>query len=591
MRLALIQCNPTIGDLRANAAMILARAHEAAEQEADLIVTPELAITGYPPRDLITQEGFVDDARQAILKIAAEMPKRVTLVVGTPWRAHPDAGPSDYDPDERPTNSLVVLRKRKIIARYQKRLLPSYDVFDEDRYFRAGNDPVVIEVDGIRVGLSICEDLWRADDVDADGNGPFRTNRYRDRDDPVTDLVELGAQLILNPSASPFVLGKGMIQRKIITRHIKRHNIAIAAVNQVGANDDLIFDGHSAVFIPSEDGPQLIAAADGFTEQTLIVKLKKPEKNWSKRDELPDPIRESDPMSLLWRALVLGVRDYAHKSGFKSALLGISGGIDSAVTAAIAAAALQPENVLGVLMPSRYSSDHSVTDAQTLAYALKINSITIPISQAHEAMEHTIAPAFAQLGWSEPSGITEENIQSRLRGVITMALSNKGAGLLLTTGNKSELAVGYCTLYGDMNGGLAVLSDVTKVQVYKLARWLNDNHAEAGFEKPPIPVNSIEKPPSAELRPNQRDQDSLPEYEVLDEIVERYVERRQHPRRIIDETGIDWETVARIVRLIDHNEYKRKQMPIGLKVSSVAFGRGRRRPLAQRYRPEQSQDD
>ncbi len=587
MRLALVQFNPTVGALAANAAALLDRIAEAAANNADLVVTPEQAIAGYPARDLINHEEFVADARASLLHLARHMPPGITAVVATPWRAAPDAPPDDFDPRLRTTNSLIVLRNGDIIARYDKRLLPTYDVFDEDRYFRAGDKPVVITVGSLRVGLSICEDLWRADDVDT--ADPISNQRYRNQPDPVQELVSAGAQLIINPSASPFVLGKGMRQRAIIARHVTKHRVAIAAVNQTGANDDLIFDGHSLVMVPGlnpHDDPRIIAAADGFTESILYCDLPDEPAQWPTLPTVADPIATAQPMSLLFRALVLGVRDYAHKTGFKSALLGISGGIDSAVTAAIAAHALGPDNVLGVLMPSRYSSEHSVSDALALAHNISIPSVTIPINHPHDAMAQTLTPAFDQLAWKPLAGLTDENLQSRLRGVITMALSNHGAGLLLTTGNKSELAVGYCTLYGDMNGGLAVLSDVTKVQVYKLARWLNDHHTQAGFDTPPIPENTITKPPSAELRPDQIDQDSLPPYEILDEIIERYVERQEHPRRIIRETGFDPALVANIVRLIDLNEYKRKQMPIGLKVSSIAFGRGRRRPLAQGYRPE-----
>ncbi len=579
MRLALAQINPTVGDIGANARLIEDFAGRARDAGADLVVFPELCLTGYPPKDLLMQEGFVAAAEGVAMELASRVRGSMTIVLGTPLAA-PGGATGVH-------NALVAggpnLRQP---VRYAKRLLPTYDVFDEDRYFVPGTRPVLVPVTSgtgrtTRVGLSICEDLWRGEDVGF-------SHRYQSAADPVNELVNppgepgRGAEVIVNPSASPFLLGKGARHRALLRRHAVQNHVYVAAVNQVGGNDELIFDGHAGVFAP--DGA-LIAAAPGFTEHLLVVDL--PSRAAGAAPALSpvqDPLLDASEGQLLFNALVLGTADYCRKTGFSKVVLGLSGGIDSAVTAVIAAAALGPENVLGVAMPSRYSSPGSLTDAAELAAGLACDFRTISIEEPFSALLHTLAPAFAGF----ESDVTEENMQSRVRGTLLMALSNKFGRLLLTTGNKSELGVGYCTLYGDMNGGLAVLSDVTKQWVYTLARWINDNHASLGPLLrplgPPIPENSITKPPSAELRPNQTDQDSLPPYEQLDEVLERYVERRQSPARIVSETGFDPAMVARVVRLTDLAEFKRKQAAIGLKVTGVAFGSGRRFPIAQRWR-------
>lgn len=589
MRLALVQFNPLVGDVSGNASRALEMIRRAEAQGADLIVLPELALSGYPPRDLLNQEGFAVAVRDAAHDLAVEIGLGPTVVIGAPWRPRSERGiplpdASGFDPRSVLTNSLLVMSDAQITHRYDKRLLPTYDVFDEHRYFMPGVRPVALRVKGIPVGLSVCEDLWKGVDV-----GPEVTayDRY-DRDaDPVAELIDAGARLILNPSASPFVLGKRARQRQIITGHVERNAIAIAAVNQVGGDDDLVFDGHAAVYVPGPDRKaRLIATGERFVEGIVLADLPEDRDEWGDLATIPDPLDTIEPMRDLFDALTLGVRDYIRKTGFSQAIVGLSGGIDSAVTVTVAAAALGPENVLGVAMPSRYSTEHSVTDAEAIAKNLAIRYVEIPIRESHETVERVMRPAYTDLGFPTEEGITEENVQARLRGLIVMALSNKSGAILLNTGNKSELAVGYCTLYGDMNGGLAVLSDVTKIEVYALARWLNANFEQAGFPCPPIPESTITKPPSAELRANQLDQDTLPPYDQLDQIIERYVEKQEHPRRVVKETGLDPALVARIVRLIDLNEYKRKQMPIGLKVSAIAFGRGRRRPLAQGYRPD-----
>lgn len=562
MRLALVQFNAVVGDLAGNAERAAEWVDRARSAGAGLVVFPELALSGYPPRDLLMQEGFLEAARGAAAVLAVRC-GGVTVMVGCPWK----------EGGARTTNSVLVMRDGKIVARYDKRLLPTYDVFDEDRYFEAGDRALVIEVDGVKVGVSICEDLWKGADAGS-------AERYTGRGDPVVDLVAAGATLIVNPSASPFVLGKGARQRAILTRHVEKHGVAVAAVNQVGGNDDLIFDGHAAVYMPAGREARLIAAGPGFEEALVVVDID------ASAAAVADPLLASSDESLLWRALVLGVRDYCRKTGFASCVLGLSGGIDSALTACIAAAALGAGNVLGVGLPSRYSSKGSIDDAEELARRLGVRWRLLPIDRPHGAVEATLGPVWSAIGATSEAGVTEENIQSRIRGLLLMAVSNKTGAILLTTGNKSELAVGYCTLYGDMNGGLAVLSDVTKEQVYRLSRWLNMEFASAGFSGPPIPEASITKAPSAELRPNQTDQDSLPPYEVLDEIIERYVERRQSAARIVRETGFDEATVRRIARLIDTSEYKRRQMATGLKVTGLTFGPGRRWPIAQRYRGE-----
>lgn len=576
MKLALAQINPTIGDMKGNAALVLDAADRCAH--VDLLVCPELCLTGYPPKDLLMHEGFLAEANAAAESLARSLPHGLTVVLGLPLLSASGQGV---------TNSLVAIRGGSIVARYDKRLLPTYDVFDEDRYFVPGSLARVIDVRAgartIRVGLSICEDLWRGEDAGF-------ASRYLDAPDPVAELIHAGARLIINPSASPFVLGKSARHRDILRRHATTHRVHVASVNQVGGNDDLVFDGHSCVIDPAGD---LIAAAKGFESDLLVVELDTESQGSSPRKSTPaPPIADpaaAPPEQLAFHALRLGIADYCRKTGFSSVLLGLSGGIDSALTASLAAAALGPGNVLGVALPGPFSSDHSVEDARDLASRLGIRFEIVQINSAFEAMRPPLDHVFRSLarpalGASLPD-LAEENLQSRLRGVVLMALSNRTGSLVLTTGNKSELAVGYCTLYGDMNGGLAVLSDVSKQLVYRLARFINDRHAQLGFAAPPIPHRSITKPPSAELRPNQTDQDSLPPYDVLDEIIDRYVEHRQHPARITRETAFDAEIVDRVTRMIDLTEYKRAQAATGLKITSVAFGPGRRVPIAQRWRP------
>jgi len=583
MKLALASFNPTVGDIQGNRAGMARMIDRARDAGASLIVFPELSLTGYPPKDLLLQEGFLPDVASKAKALGESSSGGITVVFGAPLPTQVEPGAHDEETVRAGTgiaNSLLAYRDGVLLDYYDKRLLPTYDVFDEDRYFVPGERAVCVDVGGTRVGLTICEDLWRAEDVGF-------ASRYSGRPDPVAELMRPDAggrvpDLIINPSASPFVLGKGCRHRDILRKHAVANGVWVAAINQVGGNDDLIFDGASMVFGPAGD---LRAAGPLFDESILYAEVG-PRRTAGAEAPATDPLATLPDEELLFRALVLGVRDFLRKVGFKSAVLGLSGGIDSAVTAVIAAAALGPENVLGVGMPSRYSSPGSKSDAEDLAARVGCRYVTIPIEPAFNAMLGLLADSFQGC----PSDMTEENIQSRIRGVLLMGLSNKHRHMLLTTGNKSELAVGYCTLYGDMNGGLAVLSDVTKQWVYRLARWINAHPTRLGMQglsRPPIPETSITKPPSAELRPNQTDQDTLPPYEVLDEIIERYIERRQSASHIIAEMcpgKTDEQTVLRCIRMMDGSEFKRKQAALGLKVTGIAFGSGRRFPIAQRYR-------
>ncbi len=559
--------NPTVGDLQSNAESILELALLEAERESDLIVFPELSLCGYPPRDLLLQEGFVDAAMRVATTLAARLPS-ATVLFGTPW--------FDEDAEGHATlrNSILVVEKGVITRRYDKRLLPTYDVFDEDRYFTPGAETCVIECAGVRVGLSICEDLWRGEDARI-------SPRYRRHVDPLAALVEAGAEFVVNPSASPFSAAKRTRQDQILAEQAARLGVPLAMVNQHGANDELVFDGRAVALEAADGGSGSVVGENvGFEGDPLRFALEGGRVIASTADSSREAMSDS---AMLFSAIRLGVRDYCLKTGFdRGVVVGLSGGIDSALVACVAVAALGRDRVLGVSMPSRYSSEGSRHDAESLAERLGIAFQTIPIESAHASVEGLLQPAFRDLDAPEEFGVAEENVQARLRGVVLMGFSNKLGRLLLTTGNKSEIAVGYCTLYGDMNGGLAVLADLTKAQVYQLARWVNEHSESCGAMEPPVPPETLEKPPSAELRPNQTDQDSLPHYDIVDEVVARYVEGRQSASRIIQETGFEASDVERLVRLIRVNEYKRRQAAPGLKVSDVAFGTGWRMPLAMR---------
>jgi NAD+ synthase (glutamine-hydrolysing) len=554
MRIALAQINPTVGDLLGNTAKHLEFISRAKEAGANLVVFPELSVPGYPPKDLLLKPQFIDDNLAAVKRIASQI-QGLDVVIGYADR--------NSDPIGRPLrNAVAVVRNGEIASRHFKTLLPTYDVFDESRYFEPGHasekgNLFQIGSDGLTAGLSICEDLWNDEQLIA------RRLYHRN---PIADLHAAGSQLLINASASPFVVDKHQFRIELFSSQVKRFGCPLAYCNQVGGNDELVFDGNSLVF---DANGKVIAQAKDFQEDLLIVDLS------GTNDPMETPSRGIESIR---RALVLGLADYVRKCGFKSVVLGLSGGIDSALTAALAVEALGKQNVVGVAMPSRFSSDHSVNDARALAENLDIPFHIVPIKSVHESFEKILREPFAGLA----EDVTEENLQARVRGNILMAFSNKFGHLLLTTGNKSELAVGYCTLYGDMCGGLAVISDVPKTTVYELSAHINN---AAGREI--IPHNTIVKPPSAELRPNQVDQDSLPPYDVLDAILHRYVELEQSTAQIIDQ-GYDAATVSRIIRLIDRSEYKRRQAAPGLKVTSRAFGFGRRMPIAQRYDPTNS---
>ena len=537
------QINTTVGDLEGNEAKILAAYRRGAAAGAELVMLPELATTGYPPRDLLLRPHFIRQ-NLALLDRLAAATGATGLLTGY-------VGRNTRRPGRDATNAAALLQNGRILATRTKTLLPTYDVFDEDRYFEPAQDNAPVEFNRRMIGITICEDVWNDEDF-------WRDRRYRAN--PAIELVEQGARTLFNLSASPWHLGKNKTRADMLSSLVAKARCPLVYCNLVGGNDELIFDGASMAF---NAAGQLIAHAELFQEDWLEVDT----------DRLGAilPGTSSDEEKL-YRALVLGLRDYLHKCGFKKALLGLSGGIDSALVACLAAAALGPENVHGISLPSQFSSQGSLDDARDLAKNLGIRYDVIPIQPPFEAVKKQLHTVFAGL----PEDTAEENIQARLRGVILMAMSNKFGALLLTTGNKSEMAVGYCTLYGDMCGGLSVISDVPKVMVYRLAKWINRKRVV-------IPCPSITKAPSAELRPNQTDQDSLPPYEILDAILEAHVVRGQSPEEI-RAAGFDPATVQRVVKLITLAEYKRRQAAPGLKVTSKAFGIGRRIPIAQRYR-------
>jgi len=543
MKIGIAQINPIVGDFPGNAKRILAAYRECIEGGADIVLTPELSLVGYPPRDLIFKSQFVPKCLQALDYLADET-KDVPLIVGYVDRNHPD------HPGKPFLNAAAWLESGKIRHRRIKTLLPTYDVFDERRYFEAGKSNEPIEWNGKRIGLTICEDIWTED---------YLKRPFYDRD-PVDELVKSGIDIILNISASPFHLGKPNLRRSMIGGVAHKAKAPVVYCNTVGANDQLIFDGHSVV---AGTNGRITHQLDGFKEQCSVVDP------FTSSNE--DAAIDDDESAQIYHALVIGIRDYVTKCGFSSVCLGLSGGIDSALTATIAADALGPENVHGLTMPSPYSSRGSVDDSFALAKNLGIRCDEISIADSFESIKSAMAPLFE----GKDEDVTEENIQARTRGLMLMALSNKDNHLLLTTGNKSELAVGYCTIYGDMNGGLAVISDLPKTRVYEVSRWINR-------EREIIPWNTIEKPPSAELRPDQKDQDTLPEYDVLDGILELYIEHHMSVDEIISR-GYEENIVRWIQRRVDLNEWKRHQAAPGLRVTSKAFGIGRRMPIVQRF--------
>jgi NAD+ synthase (glutamine-hydrolysing) len=547
MKIALAQTNSTVGDLCGNAKRILAFSERAAKAGASVVVFPELCLTGYPPRDLLEKESFLDRTEQHLERLAAEAgPLNVSIICGTVTRTGSSTGLPIY-------NSAAVLRGGRIAFRQHKMLLPTYDVFDEARYFEPATKQSPLALGDAVSALTICEDIW---------NDKQYWERRRYSRDPVEELVSAGGRILISINASPYHMGKRAQRAEIFTATARHFRVPIIYVNQVGGNDQLLFDGTSFAMTP--DG-EIIACAASFEEDLVLVDTET--LTGDRHDNL------SDECEAVYEALVMGTRDYIRKCGFERVLVALSGGIDSALTVAIAVDAVGKENVTGVGMPGPYSSEHSVIDARDLAHNLGVRFELIPIKSQYDAFFNVLEPLFD----GGTIGVTEENLQSRLRGVTLMALSNKWGALVLTTGNKSELAVGYCTLYGDMCGGLAVISDVPKTLVYSLARVANKRHANA------IPENTFVKPPSAELRPDQKDTDSLPPYETLDQILRLYIENNEAPQQIADALHLPVTLVRDIVNKVDRNEYKRQQAAPGLKVTTKAFGIGRRFPIAQRF--------
>ena len=550
MKIALAQLNPTVGDIEGNRRRILDAYSKAAAMGADLVVTPELSLVGYPPRDLLLKPRFVADNLAAFERLVGEV-GRAGLLVGFVDRSVGTHGLPLH-------NAAALVAEGHVLAKKHKALLPMYDVFDELRYFEPGRGAHVVEFAGMKLGLSICEDIWTQETTAGPASRSYHGN-------PIAELVQAGADLLVNMSASPFEIRKFAQRGDLVRTQARKYRRPVVCVNQVGGNDELVFDGAS--FAMDASGA-LVAQLAAFEEGLALVEIP-----GAKRLS-PEPAPMPDVVAVR-QALVLGLGDYVRKCGFRDVVLGLSGGVDSSVVACLAAEALGADHVVGVAMPSRYSSPPSLEDAEALARNLGVRFLVIPIEQPHRAMETALAEAFKN---AKPD-VTEENVQARIRGNILMALSNKFGWLVLSTGNKSELACGYCTLYGDMAGGLAVISDVPKTLIYELARQINTD-----ADRSPIPDRVLEKPPSAELRPNQTDQDSLPPYDVLDAILDLYV-RQERSRDEIVEAGFNPEIVQKVIRLVDRNEYKRRQAAPGLKVTSRAFGVGRRMPIAQRYDP------
>ena len=546
MKIGIAQINTTVGDLAGNQQLILNAYRELVADGAELVLFPELAVCGYPPRDLLFKSRFVHDIADTLKAITKEIGAVPAVIGYVEKRDATETGRPFY-------NAAAWCESGAIQANARKSLLPSYDVFDEERYFEPAQDPTIHEWKGQRIGITICEDIWISPAVPT-------SRRYCE--DPVASLADRGIDLLLNLSASPWHDGKNEAREPLVQDAADRCDCPAIYCNAVGGNDELIFDGGSLVAHPERG---LVAGLAAFRAENRIVDLDVPANgNVSPHFNLKGNTATHD-------ALVLGLRDYAHKSGFKKALIGLSGGIDSAVVAAIAAEAFGPENVIGIALPSAISSQHSRDDAAALAKNLGIDYHEVAITDTVSSAETALAPLFKGL----KADVTEENIQARARGVLLMAMSNKFGALLLTTGNKSEISVGYCTLYGDMCGGLAVISDLPKMKVYALARHIN-------LERELIPVNTIDKPPSAELRLDQKDEDSLPPYPVLDGILRLYVEEGLSSAEIIAR-GFDEPVVRDIIRKVDLNEYKRKQAAPGLKTTPLAFGVGRRIPIVQKY--------
>ena len=604
MKLAIAQLNPTIGNLVGNAQQILDCARKAAERGVRLVLTPELSLCGYPPRDLLLNPSFVESMATTLEQLAKQLPPSVAVLVGTVTpnpHAHMAGGKPLF-------NSIALLEQGKIQQIFYKRLLPTYDVFDEYRYFESGLQSNLFELEEsgvvgahftqisafppinsinppvprarsqeseskIRIGVTVCEDLWN--DEEFWGKRNYAVN-------PIADLAEHGVDIIVNLSASPYSVGKQKIREAMLRHSAVRYQTPIIYTNQVGGNDDLLFDGNSVAF---NRAGELACRVCAFETELAILEFERETRDLLPATVAPAPASDDEE---IWSALVLGVCDYTRKCGFSQVVIGLSGGIDSSLVAAIATEALGADNVLGILMPSPYSSEHSINDAQALATNLGIKTHILPIENLMQGYDQTLEPLFSGTEF----GLAEENIQARIRGNLLMAVSNKFNNLLLSTGNKSEMAVGYCTLYGDMNGGLAVIADVPKTRVYSLCNWLNSDsaahslrHLASKLQNPKlqiIPVNILTKAPSAELKPGQVDQDSLPPYPILDDILQRWIEEHQSLEQIVA-AGHEPAIVNKVVRMVTRAEFKRRQAPPGLKITDRAFGTGWRMPIASRW--------
>ncbi len=552
MKVALAQINPIVGDIAGNLRLVHGAVERARAAGAELVVAPELAVSVYPPKDLLLRNGFVPACDRALDQLATSLPPDIGVLVGHPSARGLAAG--------RIANAASLLTGGRIAATVHKLLLPNYDVFDERRYFRPADDVAPVGFRGRKLGVHICEDAWWGEP------NTFYHDDPEQFPDPIARLAEQGAELFINLSASPFEVAKPDRRVRILTRHVRALRRPFLFVNQVGGNDDLVFDGHSLVISASA---QVVRSLAGFADDLYVVDI----------DDLPAPSGAPPAAreALILEALTLGLGDYMRKCGFSDCVLGLSGGIDSALACCIAARAVDPDHVHGLLMPSRYSTDHSIADARVLAQNLGIHHEVIPIDEVHRAYERL--PVLAGDLASQPAGIADQNLQARIRGAIVMTRSNRHGWMALSTGNKSELAVGYCTLYGDMCGGFAVLCDVLKRDVYAVSRYINDIE-----QREVIPGNVLRKAPSAELAPDQFDQDTLPPYDVLDAILEALIEREESPRSL--STQFPAATVEWVVRALDRNEYKRRQMPPGIKLSQRAFGSGRRMPMAARIAGE-----
>jgi len=549
VKIAIAQLNPTVGALERNAAKVDEAAHKAVHAGAEMLVVPELVISGYPPKDLLLRNGFVNACDGMVENLSRRLPANLGVLLGHPTHWHV--------PERRVANAASLLMDGTVQHTVHKMLLPNYDVFDERRYFRPAERAQPMEFRGRRLGVHICEDAWWGEP------DTFYHTDPTNQPDPITELSNGNADVMINLSASPFEAAKPARRLSILRRHIGRHRVPFLFANQVGGNDDLVFDGHSLVV---NRAGELVHQLAGFTEDFHVVDI----------DELPPSPGDPDyvRLEIILDALILGLQDYARKCGFQGCVLGLSGGVDSTLAAYIAARAMGPQNVHALLLPSRFSTEHSLSDARQLAEQLRINYETVPIDEVHKAYEAT--PVIADDLQSQPGGLADQNLQARIRGAMVMVRSNRHGWLPLATGNKSELAVGYCTLYGDMAGGFAVLADVFKRDVYALCRYINE--VREGREV--IPQHIITKAPSAELAPDQFDQNELPPYELLDAILEGLIEREESPARLSEQ--FPRETVEWVARKLDRNEFKRRQMPPGIKLSSRAFGSGRRMPIAAR---------